>query len=300
MDGERSCYMADKITIKGVLENPETKLTRNATAYVEADLITPTTKIRIRNWEASADQLQPYTGKVVEVVGGYEVYGGKETFNFGFIGSDIAITATGEDPTESIYSIPYKPEAILKTLKKEIKGFQNENYKHIATYLMDFIVENGIHTAAFPPVHTEQGGLLHHIYLVVSRLKKHVLPTFRGVETQSVSIELMITLSLLENIGVLCPLFQPDIDGLLFGANNNLVRGLLVLGNMPEKELYAEEIAILSHGLLVLSGSVPPAIQDIALVKRVADEELETYHFSEARRFMSPGEVKNNVFNLIS
>ena len=288
------------IKLTGCLINLEEKLTKNGAAYVDGKLSTKQTLIPIRFWNTSLDRLAAFisienrekSSYVIEITGKYESYQGFDVFTVGEAGDLLIEELKMEDPIPYTFRSPISTKSIAKTVKKIVSEFHNQEYKEIVSQIVKKMEKNW-EDIPLRESHQEIGGLLHHMWLLISRIKKFVPPQLPGeVETPFIDVELMISLAVIENFHLCCPFWDIETDKVLLGA---AVAPLLTMFSIRQK--VSNEWSFILHGLLAMQGIVPPAMQEIALLINFSKEEMETYRLSMQRSAMSEGTIRNGLFN---
>lgn len=294
--------LGHNVEVTGLLESVEDKVAKTNNPYVKGIISEMGKRLEFRIWETnlealsnSHDFLKP--GNVITVEGEFQKF--QNAVCLSVKNRDNIKLENEENPDNYTFSTPFSGEDMYKTIFKLVESFEDPALKKIAT---DILVTYKDRLISFPysdKIHTEKGGLLYHIFQVISQIRKNVMPSIKGADVKPLNTELMFTAAVTSHLGGLFIYNVNTATGIIEGINENRKRlyDKFLDANCLQRILASDEynsglVEILIHMCLCTTTTTAPITPEAALFAAYDKAELSFYSMVEAVA-LAPDDVVN-------
>lgn len=282
------------VEIEALLESLEDKVAKNNVPYVKGFISDMGKSLEFRIWETNLETLKKnlelIPGKIIKLEGEFQTY---QNVNCLSVKDTRNIQILEENPDNYIFSAP-EPEKMYKTIFSLVEKFEDEAIKKIAE---DYLVTNKEALLVSPfseKLHSEKGGLIYHIFQVVSQIRKNVVPRIKGFDLRPLNLELMYTAAILTHASIIALNKVNLVTGVIEESDDKIKKmydkfaDALVIQKLFTSEDYNSEVVEkLIHLCLTATTSTAPVTPEAVLFSSYDKAELNFYSMMEATAFAS-------------
>ena len=287
-----------------LLNDPAVRTSKNGKPYLAGKLSDRTGSIELRAWDYPGPLGSGDAGSVVKVRGQVGEFGGEPQFNVRLIRA--AAPEDVYDRAALIPTAPIDPDAAMAEIRRLIAGLQDEDYRALATAMLD---KNEPIFRTFPAAksmhHSFVSGLLMHT-LGMLRLADRIAELYPEV----IDRDLLLTGTLLHDFAKakefdLSPLglvadysAEGQLLGHLYMGARDVAAAAEALGLPAEKSLLVQHLIVSHHGIREYGAITLPATAEAELLSYLdlIDSRMEIYR--ETLADVEPGQFSGPVFAL--
>lgn len=195
--------------------------------YVQFELTDGSTNITAKRWRSEA--FVP-AGVVINLIGTAGEYNGKRDINI------KRAKPTDEDPTSYLPHGPVAIDQILALLAHKVEEINNEELRDVARAAFNVYVQNKTMTAALGHHHAYLGGLLQHIFEVVT-IAQNIATAMDTTVAAKVNHELIFVGALVHDIGKIRG-YAIETNGALSMTDEGKLIDHIMSGSFMIREIY--------------------------------------------------------------